>query len=246
VPQAVDATLTLTQAQFNQAVWYSGPSTEDLYLQVDDGQPGGAVSNEGHIVIHGAPDTAAIVTEIPGFDFYALHGQTFALTSLFTASDPDGDTITQYRIENTASGWDPGDAFGLPNVPNPSIYPAHWVVNGVAQPSGTWITISPSQLNSLYYQASADPRMEGAGPNSDIIDFLRLQANDGAGWAPDYPSNSGLGVTEGSRPRTERRAGYERKNLGRRASDSGFVRGPGCAHQHVHLQRSLGRSDHGI
>ena len=54
-----------TQAQFNQAVWYSGPSTEDLHLQVDDGQPAGAASNIGHVVIHGAPDTAAVVTAIP-------------------------------------------------------------------------------------------------------------------------------------------------------------------------------------
>ena len=117
VPQAVDATLTLTQAQFNQAVWYSGPSTEDLYLQVDDGQPGGAVSNIGHVVIHGAPDTAAVVTDLPANGIYALHGQTFALTSLFTASDPDGDSITQYRIENDPS-WSPYNVLAGSTVPS--------------------------------------------------------------------------------------------------------------------------------
>jgi hypothetical protein len=43
----------------------------------------------------------------------ATAGQIFDVSSLFTASDPDGDAITQYDF------WDTGDGGG------------HYLVNGV-------------------------------------------------------------------------------------------------------------------
>ncbi|MFX8516231.1 hypothetical protein ABTM14_19945, partial [Acinetobacter baumannii] len=53
---------------------------------------------------------------------------TVASSSLFTASDPDGDTITQYAI------WDTGGN-------------GHWWVNGVAQAAGTEIDGSAARLS---------------------------------------------------------------------------------------------------
>ncbi|MEX6880718.1 hypothetical protein AB2C45_34170, partial [Pseudomonas aeruginosa] len=63
----------------------------------------------------------------------ATHGETSTLaTSLFTASDSDGDTITQYGF------WDTGGN-------------GHWVVNGVAQAAGTNIEVSAANLSQVSY-----------------------------------------------------------------------------------------------
>ena len=54
------------------------------------------------------------------------------MSSLFTASDPDGDTITQYRF------W---DGTADPNS-------GHVVVNGVAQGKDTYITVTPQPADA--------------------------------------------------------------------------------------------------
>ena len=48
-------------------------------------------------------DTPPAVTP-KSFNLTVSHGQSFAAASLFTASDSDGDTITQYDF------WDTGEA----------------------------------------------------------------------------------------------------------------------------------------
>ncbi|MFM9726435.1 hypothetical protein ACKI1L_38575, partial [Streptomyces scabiei] len=61
-----------------------------------------------------------------------LHDHSVAATTLFTASDPDGDAITQYGL------WDTGGN-------------GHWVVNGVAQAAGTEIADSAATLAQVSY-----------------------------------------------------------------------------------------------
>ena len=46
-------------------------------------------------------DTAPTVT---GSNVTAAHGQSFAASSLFTARDADGDTITKYSFWDTGNG----------------------------------------------------------------------------------------------------------------------------------------------
>jgi hypothetical protein len=53
----------------------------------------------------------------------ATHGESFAASSLFTASDADGDTLTTFAF------WD-------------STGNGHFVVNGVAQPANFEIDVS--------------------------------------------------------------------------------------------------------
>jgi hypothetical protein len=77
---------------------------------------------------------------------------TIAASSLFTASDPDGDTITKYAFWNTGAGG------------------GHFMLNGVAQGSGQEIDVSAAQLSQLSYQS-------GSG-----ADTLWVRANDGYAW----------------------------------------------------------------
>jgi hypothetical protein len=70
-------------------------------------------------------------------NFTAAHGQSSVLAStLFAASDPDGDTITQYAL------WDSNGN-------------GHWVVNGVTQATNAEIVITAAQLAQTSYQFGA-------------------------------------------------------------------------------------------
>src|SRR5205085_5537773 len=88
----------------------------------------------------------------------ASAGQIFAAATLFTASDPDGDAITQYDF------WDTGGGGG------------HFVVNGVTQPTNGDIYVTASQLAQTAYQS-------GNG-----TDTLWVRANDGTQWSAWSPS----------------------------------------------------------
>ena len=94
-------------------------------------------------------DTPPVVT-VSNSNITASAGQVFAASSLFTASDPDGDAISQYDF------WDLGDAGG------------HFVLNGVIQPTNTDIYVTAAQLAQTTYQS-------GNG-----TDTLRVRANDGS------------------------------------------------------------------
>jgi hypothetical protein len=77
-------------------------------------------------------DTPPVVT-VSNSNITASPGQIFAADSLFTASDPDGDAITQYDF------WDTGGGGG------------HFLVNGVAQPTNGDIYVTASQLAQTIY-----------------------------------------------------------------------------------------------
>jgi hypothetical protein len=83
----------------------------------------------------------------------ASRGQSFAASTLFTASDPDGDAITQYDF------WDAGGGGG------------HVVVNGTTQRINQDIYVSASQLAQTTYTS-------GTG-----TDTLRVRATDGTEWS---------------------------------------------------------------
>src|SRR5207302_5409541 len=77
----------------------------------------------------------------------------FAASSLFAASDADGDTITTYAV------WDTGTGGG------------HFMLNGVAQGTNQEIDVTAAQLSQLSYQS-------GSG-----ADTLWVRANDGTQWS---------------------------------------------------------------
>ena len=102
-------------------------------------------------------DTPPVVT-VTNPNIKASAGQILAASSLFTASDPDGDAITQYDF------WDTGGGGG------------HFLVNGVTQPTNGDIYVTASQLAQTTYQS-------GAG-----TDTLWVRANDGSQWSAWSPS----------------------------------------------------------
>ncbi|MGY2050009.1 C2 family cysteine protease [Methylobacterium sp. JK268] len=83
-------------------------------------------------------------------------GQSITAASLIGAvTDQDGDRIAQYRF------YDPGTDGG------------HFILNGVVQPAGTWITVTAAQLSALSYVGGS-----AAGSKS-----LQVAASDGKGWS---------------------------------------------------------------
>lgn len=105
-------------------------------------------------IINPAGDHAPVVTAA---DFTATHGQNIAVSSLFSVTDADNDTITAYQF------WD--------DTADPAS--GHWVVGGVAQPAGQWIDMTPAQFASATFQS-------GSGS-----DDLFVRAYDGLKWG-DY------------------------------------------------------------
>jgi hypothetical protein len=64
---------------------------------------------------------------------------SIAASSLFTASDPDGDTLTTYAFWNSGTGG------------------GHFVLNGIAQAVGQEIDFTAAQLGQLRYQVGSSP-----------------------------------------------------------------------------------------
>jgi hypothetical protein len=149
VAQGKNAYIPITASQLAQTTFQAGTASDQMWVQANDGSQWGAwtIFNINPAADHPAVVTASAVT--------LAHGTTsVAMSSLFTASDPDGDAITQYRF------W---DGTADPNS-------GHVVVNGVAQGKDTYIPITASQLAQTTFQAGT------------VSDQMWVQANDGSQW----------------------------------------------------------------
>lgn len=91
---------------------------------------------------------------IAASDYTIGRGQSVAASVLFSATDPDGQSIVKYQI------WDD----------NPDPASGHWVLNGVAQAAQQNIAVTSAQLGQLRFQS---------GTGSDI---LYVRAFDGSDW----------------------------------------------------------------
>jgi hypothetical protein len=83
-----------------------------------------------------ATDTAPVLTP-NNVNITVSHSNPVAASTLFTASDQDGDGIAQYDF------WGTGTAGG------------HWLLNGNALPNGQDNFIDTSQLSQVTYQGGA-------------------------------------------------------------------------------------------
>jgi hypothetical protein len=132
VAQDVGQEIDVTAAQLSQLSYQSGSGTDTLWVRANDGTQWSGWSNS--FTVTGQADAAPTVT---GSNVTAAHGQSFAASSLFTASDADGDTISKYAF------WDTGTGGG------------HFVLNGVAQGVGQEIDVTAAQLSQLSYQSGS-------------------------------------------------------------------------------------------
>jgi hypothetical protein len=148
VVQGSNVAIDVTAAQLASTTFQSGSGSDDLWVRANDGTAWGAWK-EFHV---NAPlDHAPVAT---ASDFIATHNQNIAASSLFSATDADGDTITNYQF------WD--------STADPAS--GHWVVGGVTQGTNVAIDVTAAQLASATFQS-------GSGS-----DDLYVRANDGIAW----------------------------------------------------------------
>src|SRR5579872_3755633 len=124
----------------------SGSHLQDVFsYAVSDGN-GGSASASLTIIL----DRAPVVT---AGNIILSTAHSVAASSLFSATDPDGNTITTYAFENSG--------------------PGHFVLNGtVVEPNNQEIDVSAAQLSQLTYQSVAGSS-----------DSLQIRVNDGTLWS---------------------------------------------------------------
>ncbi len=149
VVQGTNQNINVSAAQLAQTTFQTGTTADDLWVQVFDGTAWSAWK-EFHLTppVNHAPVATAS-------DFTATHNQNIAASSLFSASDADGDTITQYQFWDSTS--DPASG--------------HFVVGGVVQGTNQNIDVSAAQLANTTFQS-------GSGS-----DDLWVRAFDGSTWS---------------------------------------------------------------
>jgi hypothetical protein len=163
VIQAQRAVIEITAGQFAQTSFVAGAVNDSLQIRAFDGiswSAGDDASWSPFAVSVPAYTLPAVTTA----DTTAGHGQSLALSSLFSVSDPDGDTITKYQL------WD--------STADPSS--GHFVVNGTPQPERAVIDITAAQLAQTTFLVGT------AGDNLQIraFDGYSWSAADNASWAP--------------------------------------------------------------
>jgi hypothetical protein len=149
IAQATSHEIDVLASQLSQVTYQPGTEPDTVCVRANDGYVWGAWSQSFKV----SPwiDTPPIVTVS---NMSAAHGQSFAASTLFTASDPDGDTITKYAFWTNSTGG------------------GHFVLNRVTQGTNQEIDVTAAQLSQLGYQS-------GSG-----ADTLWVRSNDGAQWSP--------------------------------------------------------------
>jgi hypothetical protein len=146
--QAINTAINVSAAQLSQVSYQPGAGGDTLWIQANDGYVWSAWSSAFTVSPH--VDTPPVVSVS---SLTAIHGESFAASSLFSATDFDGDTITQYDF------WDTGTGGG------------HFALNGTAKAANQDIIVSAAQLALLSYQS-------GSG-----ADTLWVKAYDGTQWS---------------------------------------------------------------
>ncbi len=126
----------ITAAQLAQLSYQSGSGTDTLRIRANDGTVWGDWSNPFKVT---APvDTGPVIGVS---NRTATHGQSFAVSSLFTYSDSFGSAATQYDVWNDGSGG------------------GHFVLDGVTLAANQDHIITAAQLAQLSYQSGSGTDM---------------------------------------------------------------------------------------
>ncbi len=157
VAQAAGTEIDVSAANLSQVSYAFGPTgsaPDSLYIRVNDGTLWSSWTN---FTATPGPDQAPVVTAP---NVTPAHGTTsVAASSLFTVSDADNDTMTQYQFYDAT-----GDGY--------------WSVNGQAQAAQTVITVAAANLSQVSYVFGST----GSAP-----DTLYIRANDGYQWGAWTP-----------------------------------------------------------
>jgi autotransporter passenger strand-loop-strand repeat protein len=131
VAQGVNQEIDVTAAQLSQLTYQSGSGADTLWVRAYDGFQWSAWSNS--FTMTGPGDNPPVVAVSNGA---LATGRSAAASSLFSAKDPDGDSISTYALwDSTGSG--------------------HFTVNGVTQRPNAEIDVTAAQLAQTTYVAGA-------------------------------------------------------------------------------------------
>jgi hypothetical protein len=152
IAQPANQILEITAAQLTQASFVVGTSSDLLGIRAWDGSDWGDWSFfEVSPPANSAPVTTAA-------DRTVTHGQSLAASSLFSATDANGDAIVKYQFAD-------GD---------PDATSGYFSLNGVAQPANQIIEVSASDLAHLSFQS---------GSGSDLLGVRAFDGTDWGAWA---------------------------------------------------------------
>ena len=145
--QATGSILTYTAAQLSQLTYVPGSAVDTLYVRASDGTALGAFTSFN---VTPGSNAAPVVTAA---NKTLTHAQTVggvAVSSLFTTTDPESDTIASYNFYDAGAGG------------------GHLSLNGVTQASGAILAYTAAQLSQLTYRAG------------NAVDTLYIAASDGS------------------------------------------------------------------
>lgn len=167
VAQAENANITVDASDLANLTYQSGNVPDQLWVQAFDGVQWSAWIQLSVNVINHAPVATAA-------DVVATKGQSFAVSSLFSASDADThDSIVKYEF------WD--------STADPSS--GSFMINGVNQDAGKTISVSAAQLADTVFQSRSG------------MDQLWGRVSDGMDWSAwqqfyvTAPTNHAANVT---------------------------------------------------
>jgi hypothetical protein len=147
----VNQTIDVSAAQLAQTTFTAGPGSDDVYVRAFDGKNWSVESGNWTVFHATAPVNHAPV--VSAANVTATVGESFAASSLFSVTDADGDTITEYQF------YDGPVATG------------HFTVNGVVQGINQIVDVSAAQLAQTTFVA---------GPGTDDV---YVRAFDGKNWS---------------------------------------------------------------
>lgn len=143
------------------SIYYQSPGaagTDTIVVEAFDGKEWSAVTASQTIVTT-APATSnspPVVTVKSLSGVTTTIGSKVALTSLFSTTDPDGNSVTQYRVRVTSIGENYGAI----------------VASNTLQAQGAWQLVSANDFRSLTYQQ----------PEYLTANTIEVQAFDGTDW----------------------------------------------------------------
>jgi hypothetical protein len=153
-PQLAGTIITITAAQLSQTAFVTGTVSDSLQIRAFDGIDWSAADNASW-----SPFTVTVpVNNAPAVttgNVTRAHLQSYALSSLISVNDADGDTIKKYQL------WDS----------TRDIHSGHFIIGNQVQQSATVIEITPQQLAQTFFVTG------------EIGDTLQVRAFDGIDWS---------------------------------------------------------------
>jgi hypothetical protein len=152
VAQPANFEIDVPAAQLGLAIYQSGSGADLLWVRANDGTGWGDWQS---FTVTAPIDAGAAVS---GSSQSALHGQSFAVSTLFGVGDPESDPITAYEFFNS----------------NPDPANGYFIANAQVQPSGQVIDVSAAQLAQTSFVA---------GAQVGAADLIWERVSDGMLWS---------------------------------------------------------------